>query len=54
MRTYIKVFFEDGDHLETWINLPESEAKEYYLGKLFNIGSGPNDNIKECVRVEIL
>lgn len=52
--TDLKVIFDDGDSLTTRINLCQEDAKKYYLGNKFNIGFGPLDNVKLCVKVEIL
>ena len=49
----IKVIFEDGDYFFTKINDSEEEIKEYYIGKIFNIGT-LTDNMKRCVDVEFL
>lgn len=48
-----KVNFEDGDSLITRINATEQEARKYYEGNVFNIGS-VNDNLKRCTSIEIL
>ena len=52
--TYVKVITETGDYWETGINLPEQEAVAYYLGKVFNVGLGPNDRLERVVEVEVL
>lgn len=53
MKTFIKCFIENGDYWETWINASEQEAANYYLGKTFNVGIGPHDNMQRVVRCEI-
>ena len=49
----VKVNFADGDYFCTNINATEEEAKNYYVGKVFNIGS-VNDNLQECINIEVL
>lgn len=52
-RSYVKVYYENGDSINTWINLNAAEAKQYYLGNVFNIGS-VTDNLQRCINVEVL
>ena len=49
----LKVNFKNGDHLITRINLTEQEARAYYEGNSFNIGS-VDDNMQTCLNIEIL
>lgn len=49
----VKVIFENGDYLFTTINGTEAEVKDYYIGKVFNIGTVA-DNMQKCVDVEFL
>ena len=49
----VKVIFENGDCLFTTINGTEAEVKDYYIGKVFNIGT-VTDNMQKCVKVEFL
>lgn len=51
-RTDVKVTFDDGDHLNTGINLDLEGAKKYYLGNTFNLGIGPKDRMVKAVKVE--
>jgi hypothetical protein len=50
----IQVHFANGDFLITEINGTKEQVKEYYLGKLFNLGSGGNDLMVRAVKVEFL
>lgn len=50
----VKVTFSDGNHLTTSINADLEGAKQYYLGKTFNLGSGENDKMAKAVKVELL
>lgn len=49
----IKVNFENGDYSNTRINLTFEEAKKYYEGQNFNIGT-IEDNIQKCINIELL
>lgn len=50
MTTY-KVTFTNGDYLFTRLNAAIEEAKAYYLGHVFNLGTEA-DNLQKCVDVE--
>jgi hypothetical protein len=50
----IKVNFADGDYFYTGINATPDEARAYYVGKVFNVGLGPDDNLQRCTDIEIL
>jgi hypothetical protein len=50
----VKVTFEDGDTIITGINTTLEGAKEYYVGKWFNLGQGGNDKMVRAVGVELL
>lgn len=59
--TGVRVTFEDGNTVDTGINLTLEEARDYYLGKdrkgrVFNLGSGADgaeeDNMVKAVSVE--
>ena len=60
MKTYIKVTFSDGstglaDSVTTGINLTFEAAKDYYLGKWFNLGGiyDPcEDRMAQAINVE--
>lgn len=49
----VKVTFEDGDTISTWINLDFAEAKKYYLNNYFNLGT-VEDNMQKAVKIEQL
>jgi len=51
MNTY-KITFSGGDYLYTRLNASIEEAKAYYLGNIFNLGSSEADNLQKCVDVE--
>ena len=50
----IRVTYDDGDTMETNINGTDAEIIAYYVGVKFNVGLGPDDNIKTAVAVEFL
>ena len=55
----IKVYFANGDCLETCINGTNKEIEKYYLGEnylgnMFNLGSGGNDKMVRATKVEFL
>lgn len=48
------VYYANGDHIITSINGTEKSIKEYYaVGKVFNIGSGENDNLQAVVSCDV-
>lgn len=49
----IKCTYENGNTSTTRVNATIEEAKEYYLGKIFNIGT-VEDNLQKCIKVEII
>ncbi len=50
----LKIKFTNGDFLFSQFNAQdEQEVKDYYLNRIFNIGS-VNDNLQLCNEVEIL
>lgn len=49
----VKAIFEDGDNIVTRMNATEAEARAYYVGKIFNMGS-VGDNIQKCIGLEVL
>lgn len=51
---HIKVNYENGDSTVTRINATPDEARAYYVGKVFNVGLGPNDNLQRCTGIEIM
>ena len=56
-RTVVKVYLTgregDLDSFVTPINLSEKEARNYYLGKWFNMGI-ETDKMMKCYKVDIL
>lgn len=48
-----KIIFEDGDYMLTRFNGTADEAKAYYLGRVFNLGT-ERDRLVRCVAVEQL
>lgn len=50
----VKCTYGNGDTITTDINATFDEAKAYFLGKWFNIGPGPEDNMQLCVSIELL
>ena len=56
-RTVVKVYLRgregDLDSFVTPINLSEKEARNYYLGKCFNMGT-ETDKMMKCYKVDIL
>lgn len=49
----IKVIFENGNYFHALINGTKEEIKNYYVGKIFNMGLAERD-IHKCVRVEFI
>jgi len=49
----LKIKYENGEVRHTRINTTEQGAKEYYIGKIFNIGI-VSDNLQKCVDIEVL
>ena len=50
MNSY-KITFSDGDSLVTSMNATPEEARDYYLGKTFNLGA-EWDRLVRCVSVK--
>lgn len=50
----IKVYFDNGDSLETCINGTDETILSYYIGQTFNLGNGGNDLMTKAVKVEFL
>lgn len=48
----IRVTYENGDYTDTQINGTEDEIRRYYLGNIFNVGIGPEDNLLRAVKIE--
>ena len=49
----IRIIYEDGTEGYTKINATETEARAYYVGKIFNVGT-VCDVMKKCVNIEII
>lgn len=47
----IKCKYENGQSFTTRLNATIEEARDYYVGNVFNIGQ-VNDNMQKCVSVE--
>ena len=48
-----KAIFENGDYLYTAFNGTKEEIRNYYIGKIFNLGV-ENDDLQKCIAVEFL
>lgn len=57
MKTLVKVYLRDRQGMEdsftTPINLSPEAAREYYLGKWFNMGC-EGDHMMKCYKAEIM
>jgi len=51
-RRSIEVTFANGDKMKTDINGTVEHIRNYYLGKTFNVGLGPNDNMQKAVSIK--
>ena len=49
----IRIIYEDGTTGATKINATEEQARAYYVGRVFNVGTVA-DVMKKCVNIEIL
>ena len=57
MKTTVKVYVKGAkglDSFTTAINLSREEAINYYLDKVWNVGSGEHDYFAKCYKVEVL
>ena len=53
----LKVIMENGDYFYTKINCPEEEARQYYVGNLFNFCDNlyhKKDKMVKCVDIEVM
>jgi hypothetical protein len=53
--TGVRVFFKNSKYNYTTTvsnNVTEEEAKKYFVGKLFNVGVYPKENIQKCTRIQ--
>lgn len=48
----IRIIYEDGTTDATKINATEEQARAYYVGRVFNVGTVA-DVMKKCVNIEI-
>ena len=53
MMQAVRVIMENGDYFCTAINGTKDEVRNYYIGKIFNVGF-VHDNLQKCVAVEFL
>lgn len=49
----VKCLYEDGDEVVTRVNATFEEAKKYFVGTTFNIGT-VRDRLVKCVSIELL
>ena len=49
----VKCTYADGTIIEADVNVTLEEAKDYFLGFTFNIGTVA-DNLQKCVNVELI
>lgn len=49
----IKCYYANNNTVTTRINLTFEEAKKYYEGNIFNIGSVADD-LQKCVKIELI
>lgn len=49
----IRVVFESGYYFYTAFNGTKEEIRNYYIGKIFNVGN-VEDDMQKCVAVEFL
>jgi hypothetical protein len=53
-KSNVKVIFDNGNSLQTTINVDLEGAKKYYLGKTFNLGNGEHDLMAKAIKVELV
>lgn len=54
-RKYVRVTFQDGNNIHTFITGTKREIEIYYrVGREFNIGSGPHDKMAKVAKLEFL
>ncbi|WP_180953868.1 hypothetical protein [Bacillus sp. M6-12] len=49
----VKCYYENGDTITTGINATFEQAEDYFVGKVFNIGS-VEDNMQTCTKIELV
>jgi hypothetical protein len=54
MSKSVKVYFDNGDSLETFINGTEQEIHDYFFCQEFNIGKGEKDLMVKVIKLEFL
>jgi hypothetical protein len=47
----VKVETEEGNSWETGFNGTASEARDYFVGRVFNVGRGPDDYFEKVVKI---
>lgn len=50
----IRIEYNTGDKIVTDINGTEDSIRAYYIGQLFNLGSGEEDRMAKAINVEFL
>lgn len=53
-RHSVKVTFANGHTIKTEINGTVEEVRRYYINQMFNIGTGGNDNMQKCTRIDFI
>ena len=54
-RYVVRVTMDDGDTFTTSINGTRAEVEAYYrIGTIFNVGLGPDDNMRRVVRLDFI
>ena len=57
MRNYVKVKFEDEKYnYETSVSdlSTKGSCEKYFIGKMFNLGCYPINNLQKCISIEFL
>ena len=49
----LKVIMENGDYFFTKFNGTEETARQYYIGKVFNMGI-LKDKMVKCINIEVI
>lgn len=51
----VRVEFANGNHIITTINGSKEQVREYYaIGRTFNVGNGPRDEMSKVASVKFL
>ena len=48
----IKCEYTNSDTITTGFNGTYEDAEDYFLGNVFNIGNGEEDNLQKCIKAE--